>query len=126
MLAPIPSVLLKDSAIFHVPVSMDKYQKPVYMDYPVKHVHIQGSNEVKRSSINEEVVLRAILFVDGRKSLPRYDYMSFAVAAQAIGADIKVTVTDAGGNSLDYTVILVDTIPDVPANRTHHTEIGLI
>jgi hypothetical protein len=126
MLAPIPNVLLKDSAVLHVPVSMDEYQKPVYMDYPVRHVHIQNSNEVKHSSINEEIVLRAILFIDNRRSSPKYDYMSLVAAAQAIGADMTVTVTDSGGNSLDYTVVLVDSVPDVPSTRTHHTEIGLV
>lgn len=126
MLAPIPSSVLKDSAVLHVPVSIDKYQKPVYADYPVRNVHIQNSNEVKRSSTNEEVVLRAILFIDGRRSLPRYDYMSLAIAAQSIGADMTVTVTEANGNSITYTVVLVDSVPDVPSTRTHHTEIGLV
>jgi len=126
MLTPIPSVMLKDSAVFHVPVSMDKYQKPVYQDYEVSHVHIQNSNEVRRTSMNEEVVLRAILFVDSKKSTPIYDYMSLVASAQAVGADMTVTVTEASGNSFEYTVVLVDAVPDVPATRTHHTEIGLV
>ncbi len=126
MLTPIPSVMLKDSAVFHVPVSMDKYQKPVYQDYEVSHVHIQNSNEVRRTSMNEEVVIRAILFVDSKKSTPIYDYMSLVASAQAVGADMTVTVTEASGNSFEYTVVLVDAVPDVPATRTHHTEIGLV
>lgn len=126
MLSPIPSVMLKDSAVFHVPVSLDAYQKPVYQDYAVSHVHIQNSNEVRRSSINEEVLLRAILFVDAKKSSPVYDYMSLMAMAEAVGADMTVTVTEASGNSNEYTVSMVDAVPDVPANRTHHTEIGLV
>lgn len=126
MLSPIPSVMLKDSAVFHVPVSLDTYQKPVYQDYAVKKVHIQNSNEVRRSSTNEEVVLKAILFVDGKKSVPNYDYMSLMAMAEAIGADMTVTVTEANGNSNEYTVTIVDAVPDVPAIRTHHTEIGLV
>lgn len=126
MLSPIPSVMLKDSAVFHVPVSLDDYQKPVYQDYAVDKVHIQNSNEVKRTSTNEEVVLRAILFVDGKKSAPTYDYMSLMTMAEAVGADMTVTVTEANGNENEYTVTMVDAVPDVPAIRTHHTEIGLI
>lgn len=126
MLAPIPSVLLKDTAIFHIPVSIDEYQKPVYEDLEVHHVHIQNGNEVRQSAQNEEVVLRAILFVDGRKSTPIYDYMSLMAAAEAAGSPITVTVIEASGNSAEYTVVLVDSVPDVPAVRTHHTEIGLV
>ena len=125
MLSPIPSVMLKDSAVFHVPVSVDDYQMPVYEDLVVNHVHIQNSNVIKTSVTNEEVVLRAILFVDTKRSTPVYDYMALAAQAEAIGAQITVTVTEAAGNSAEYTVETVDAVPDVPATRTHHTEIGL-
>lgn len=125
MLAPIPSVLLKDTATFHVPVSMDEYQKAHYSDYTVHHVHIQNANETRRSATNEEVRLKAILFVDARKSLPIYDYMAFMASAEAVGADMTVTVTEASGNEAEYTVTVVDASPDVPATRTHHYEIGL-
>lgn len=126
MLSPIPSVMLKDTAVFHVPVSMDEYQKPVYEDFTVEHVHIQNCNQLVHGSNNEEVRLNSILFVDGRKSSPQYDYMSLAASAEAVGADITVTVTEANGNSAEYTVTMVDAVPDVPATRTHHTEIGLV
>ena len=126
MLTPIPSVMLKDTAIFHVPVSMDEYQKPIYEDITVRHVHIQNSNTVKLSSANEEIRLTAILFVDGRKSTPVIDYMSLVASAEAVGAEMTVTVIEANGNSADYTVDVVDAVPDVPATRTHHTEIGLV
>lgn len=126
MLSPIPSVMLKDKAVFHVPVSIDEYQKPVYEDYEVAHVHIQNSNAVKHSVQNEEVLLRAILFVDEKLSRPRHDYMALMAAAQAVGADMTVTVFEANGNSAEYTVEVVDAVPDVPATRTHHTEIGLV
>lgn len=126
MLTPIPSVMLKDTATFHVPVSMDEYQKPVYDDFTVEHVHIQNSNDTYHSANNEQVRLKSILFVDGRKSLPVYDYMALMASAQAVGADMTVTVTEANGNSADYTVVMVDAAPDVPATRVHHTEIGLV
>lgn len=126
MLTPIPSVMLKDSAVFHVPVDVDKYQKPIYQDFPVDHVHIQPTNEIRASALNEEYVLRAILFVDGRKSHPVYDYLSLMAAAEAVGAQITVTVTNAQGYSYEYTVAAIDALPDVPATRVHHTEIGLV
>lgn len=126
MLKSIPSVMLKDSAVFHIPVSMDEYQSPIYEDYEVNHVHIQNSNEIRHSAQNEEVVLRAILFVDAKKSTPIYDYMALMAQAEAVGHEITVTVTEAQGNSFEYTVVLVDAVPDVPATRTHHTEIGLV
>ena len=125
MLSPIPSVMLKDSAVFHVPVSIDEYQKAVYQDYAVNHLHIQNSNAIKQSVTDEEVVLRAILFVDNKRSTPVYDYMALMAQAEAVGAQITVTVTEASGNSAEYTVELIDAVPDVPAIRTHHTEIGL-
>lgn len=126
MLAPIPSAMLKDSAVFHVPVSMDEYQKPVYDDMPVEHVHIQNCNQVYHGANDEQIRLNSILFVDGRKSLPVYDYMAIMASAQAVGADITVTVTEANGNSSEYTVVKVDACPDVPATKIHHTEIGLV
>ena len=126
MLRPIPSVMLKDSAVFHVPTSMDEYQEPVYEDIEVSNVHIQPTNATKKSVSNEEVVLRAVLFVDGRKSLPKYDYLALQKAAEAVGANITVDITDYAGNTTNYTVETVDALPDVPATRVHHTEIGLV
>lgn len=126
MLRPIPSVMLKDKAVFHVPVSMDEYQNPVYDDIEVSNVHIQPTNATKKTVSNEEVVLRAVLFVDGRKSKPIIDYLSLQMAAQEVGASITVDITDALGNTINYTVETVDALPDIPANRVHHTEIGLV
>ena len=126
MLRPIPSVMLKDTAVFHVPVSLDKYQEPVYDDMTVKNVHIQPTNATKKTVSNEEVVLRAMLFIDGRKSKPNIDYLALQTAAQTVGANITVDVTDYAGNTISYTVETVDALPDVPATRVHHTEIGLV
>ena len=126
MLRPIPSVMLKDKAVFHVPVSMDEYQSPVYDDIEVSNVHIQPTNATKKTVSNEEVVLRAILFVDGRKSKPNIDYLGLQMQAQEVGASITVDVIDALGNTINYTVETVEVLPDVPANRVHHVEIGLV
>ena len=126
MLRPIPSVMLKDKAVFHVPVSMDEYQNPVYEDLEVLNVHIQPTNATKKTVSNEEVVLRAVLFVDGRKSKPIVDYLGLQRAAEEVGANITVDITDALGNTTVYTVETGDALPDVPATRVHHTEIGLV
>lgn len=126
MLEPIPYSLLKDSAVFHVPVSIDEYQHAVFEDFAVEHVHIQNSNTTKHTANNEQVLLKAILFVDARRSTPNYDYMALMASAQAVGHEMTVTVTEASGGSNEYTVVVVDAAPDVPATRTHHTEIGLV
>ena len=126
MLRPIPSVMLKDKAVFHVPVSMDEYQAPIYDDIEVSNVHIQPTNTTKKTVSNEEVVLRAILFVDGRKSKPNVDYLGLQMQAQETGASITVDITDSIGNTIHYTVETVDALPDIPANRVHHVEIGLV
>ena len=126
MLRPIPSVMLKDTATFHVPTSMNKYQEPVYEDFTIKNVHIQPTNATKKNTNNEEVVLRAVLFVDGRKSTPNIDYLALLTAAEAVGANITVDVVGATGQQATYTVETVDALPDVPATRVHHTEIGLV
>jgi hypothetical protein len=118
--------MLKDSAVFHVPVSIDEYQKAVFEDFPISHVHIQNSNAVKHSAQNEEVVLSAVLFVDAKRSTPIYDFMALMAQAEATGHEMTVTVTEASGNSEEYTVVIVDSVPDVPATRIHHTEIGLV
>lgn len=126
MLSPIPSAMLKDSAVFHVPQGMDAWQNKTYKDYPVSNVHIQGSNETRKTTSNTEVVLSAILFVDAKRSLPVYDYIAMQEEAQANGGTMTVTVTDASGRSLDYTVLVVDDVPNVPADTIHHTELGLV
>lgn len=126
MLRPIPSVMLKDTAIFHVPTSLNKYQEPVYEDFTIQNVHIQPTNATKKNISNEEVVLRAVLFIDGRKSTPIIDYLGWQTTAQAIGANITVDVIGCTGTQATYTVETVDALPDVPATRIHHTEIGLV
>jgi hypothetical protein len=67
-----------------------------------------------------------MLFIDGRKSKPNIDYLALQTAAQTVGVNITVDVTDYAGNTINYTVETVDALPDVPATRVHHTEIGLV
>ena len=64
--------------------------------------------------------------MDGRKSTPVKDYLALQAQAQEVGASITVDITDSQGNTIHYTVETVDALPDVPATRVHHTEIGLV
>lgn len=75
------SIPLGDLAIIKVCTGMNAWQKPVWQDYEVSHVHLQNTNEVKTKE-NTEVVLRSTLFVDARLSKPALDYDSLAERSQ--------------------------------------------
>lgn len=127
MLRPIPSRLLRDLVTIKVCTGMDAWQNPDWDDYIVSNVHLQNSNEVRKSKDNTEVVLRAILFIDSVRSVPALDYGALMDQSEAAGKPMRCIVQDALGNiSGDFEVILVDLVPDVPANRIHHVELGLV
>jgi exosome complex RNA-binding protein Rrp42 (RNase PH superfamily) len=65
MLRPIPRALLVDIATIKVCTGLDMWQKPTFQEYTVSNVHIQSTNEVKKTKENTEVVLRSVLFIDG-------------------------------------------------------------
>lgn len=127
MLRPIPSALLKDSAVIKVPTGMDRYQNITYTSTTVSNVHMQNTNEVRKTSTNNEVVLRSILFIDGTRSSPQLDYDTLMQTAEAKGIQLRVVVFNSAGNQLgDYAVMTCDPVPDIPSNRVHHVELGLI
>lgn len=127
MLRPIPSRLLRDLVTIKVCTGMDAWQNPDWDDYIVSNVHLQNSNEVRKSKDNTEVVLRAILFIDSVRSVPALDYGALMDQSDAAGKPMRCIVQDASGNiSGAFEVILVDLVPDVPANRIHHVELGLV
>lgn len=117
---PIPSQILSDTAIIKIPASLDVWQNVTYIEQMQSHVHIQPSNEVRKTQDNTDVVLRAILFVDARLSTPFLDWAALIASAEAVGGDIKVIV-----NGTEYTVQLVETIPN-DKGTLHHYEVGLI
>lgn len=126
-LAPIPARMLHDTAVFHVVTGMDRYQKKTYEDYTVSHVHLQSSNETRKTGTDEEVLLRGILFVDARKSTPVLDLYSLQNSSLSAGDTMRVTVYDASGTETgEYAVLAVEDLPDVPAIRRHHWELGLV
>ena len=126
-LSPIPARMLHDSATFYVVKSMDRYQEKTYDEYKVSHVHLQNASDVIKGPDNTEVQLKAMLFVDCKKSTPCYDLYALQKASLANGDTMRVEVKDASGALVDnFAVLKVDGIPDVPATTTHHWELSLI
>lgn len=127
MLRPIPSQLLRDSMTLNVCAGVDAWQKPTWQPYEVQNVHIQNTNETKKTADNTEVVLRAVIFVDTVRSTPALDYEALCQQSQAAGKPMRATVQDANGNDLgDFEILTVDPVPDVPDTRVHHIELGCV
>ena len=126
MLTPIPSRILRDTAVFHIPTAIDGYQTPTDTVKTVKRVHLQSDNRTIKTGTNTEVTLRGVLFVDARLSFPALDFWALQTQAQNAGAQMTVTVTDRQGRSTGpYTVQTIDGLPDDEDNL-HHWELGLI
>ena len=119
MLKPIPARILRSTATVEACTGLDRYQNQTYDTYTVKHVHIQPTNEIRKTADNTECTLRSILFVDGRHSTPALDWNALFTAAHAIGGDLRVTV-----RGIVYTVFSVDELRD-DTDCFHHWEIGL-
>lgn len=127
MLRPIPVQLLRDMVTIKVCTGMDAWQNPTWQEYQVSNVHLQNTNEVKKTKENTEVVLRSILFIDSVRSAPQLDYDALVQQIEAAGKPLRAVATDSNGNQYgEYEVITVDPVPDVPSNRVHHVELGLV
>lgn len=126
-LTPIPARMLHDTAIFRVVTGMDRYQNKQYRTIRVTHVHLQNDIDVVKGADNTEAQLKGVLFIDGRRSEPHLDYNALQEQSLKAGDTMRVQVFDASGNVTgDYAVLIVDGLPDVPATRVHHWELGLI
>ena len=111
----------------YVCTGMDVWQSPTWTTYTINNVHLQNTNEVKKSKDNTEIVLRSVLFVDSRRSTPQLDYSALMVQSESAGKPMRCTVTDANGNNQgDFEILTVDLVPDFPATRVHHVELGLV
>ena len=119
MLRPIPAKIMRSEATVKACTGVDRYQNQTYTEYTVKKVHLQPTNELKKTAVNTSNVLRAILFVDRRHSTPDLNWMNLFKTAQEIPGDIKVTV-----RGIEYTVFNVDELRD-DTDTFHHWEIGL-
>ena len=120
MLKPIPSKILRSTATVEACTGVDRYQNPVYESYTVRNVHLQPTNEARKTTDNTECTLRSILFVDKTHSKPALDWDALFSTAHSSGGDVKVTV-----RNVVYTVASVDALRD-DTDLFHHYEIGLV
>lgn len=126
-LSPIPSRMLHDRVVLKVVTGQDRYQNKTYEEYTVNNVHLQSNSDTIKKANDTEVQLKGILFVDARRSLPVYDLNALQDESLKNGDTMRAVVYDASGNCAgDYAVLVVDSLPDVPATRVHHWELGLI
>lgn len=120
MLKPIPSKILKSAATVKVCSGVDRYQNQTYTEYTVNRVHLQPTNEVRKTESNTECVLRSILFVDAKTSTPHLDWCALFEQAHALAGDMRVVV-----RGTEYTVQAVDALRD-DTDTLHHWEVGLV
>lgn len=120
MLKPIPAQILKSTATVKVCTGTDRYQNQTYAEYTVHRVHLQPTNEIRKTQSNTEIVLRSILFVDAKTSTPALDWCALLDSAHDIGGDMRVIV-----RGTEYTVQSVDALRD-DTDNLHHYEIGLV
>lgn len=126
-LSPIPSRMLHDSVVLKVCTGKDRYQQMVYNEYPISNVHLQNDSDTLKKANDTEVQLKGILFIDARRSTPAVDPYALQQASLKAGDTMRAVVNDASGTEVgDFAVLVVDGVPDVPATRTHHWELGLV
>ena len=120
MLKPIPSKILRSTATVQVCSGTDVYQNQTYTTYTVKHVHLQPTDRIVKSTNNTDQQLTSVLFVDARHSTPLLDWRGLLQTAHDNGGDMRVTV-----RGVTYTVAAVDELRD-DTDRLHHYEVGLV
>lgn len=120
MLKPIPSKILRSTATVKVCSGVDRYQKQQYDTYTVQKVHLQPTNEIRKTVSNTDIVLRSILFVDAHTSTPFLDWYALLQTAHNNLGDMRVVVREQ-----EFTVIGVDELRD-DTDQLHHWEIALV
>lgn len=110
---------MRSTVTVHVCTGLDRYQNQSFAEYTVKKVHLQPTNEIRKTADNTDCTLRSILFVDRRHSTPLLDWEQLFNSAHKIGGDMKVTCRGE-----EYTVFSVDALRD-DTDQFHHYEIGL-
>lgn len=120
MLKPIPSKILKSTATVKVCTGVDRYQNPTFTTYTVSRVHLQPTNEIRKTENNTDCTLRAILFVDARRSTPVLDWCALLRTAHDNMGDMQVVV-----RNVTYTVMGVDELRD-DTDNLHHWEVSLV
>ena len=120
MLRPIPSRILRSTALVDVCNGTDVYQNQTYTTYTVKRVHLQPEERIVKSRTNTDQQLTGTLYVDARISSPSIDWRALLESAHNVGGDMRVTV-----RGVTYTVATADGLRD-DTDQLHHWEIGLI
>ena len=111
---------MRSTATVKACTGMDLYQNQTFSEYTVKRVHLQPTNEIRKTAENTDCVLRSILFVDNHNSAPTLDWWGLFNTAHEMGGDVKVIV-----RGQEYTVFSVDELRD-DTDNFHHWEIGLM
>ena len=119
MLKPIPSKILRSTATVKACTGVDRYQNQTYTEYTVHKVHLQPTNEIRKTPSNTDCILRSILFADARRSTP-LDWEGLFTTAHENAGDVRVIV-----RGVEYTVFSVDALRD-DTDQLHHYEIGLV
>ena len=126
MLRPTPARIMRGVVTVKVCNGTDRYQTQTYDTYTVERVHVQPTNEIRKTENNTDCTLRGILFVDAHTSTPSIDWYKLLQDAHAKQGDMRVTVTDANGNVIgEFTVIGCDALRD-DTDVLHHWEVALI
>lgn len=120
VLRPIPRRILKSTATVEVCRAIDRYHNQVFDTYTVSRVHLQPSNEQRKSTTDTDFTLTGILFVDARISRPALDWPALFKAATEAGGDVRVTV-----RGRTYVVRTVEELRD-DTDTLHHWEVGLV
>jgi len=120
MLKPIPAKIMRSTATVKACTGTDRYQNPTYTEYTVQKVHVQPTNAVKKTATNTDCVLRSLLFVDKRHSVPHLDWWALFDTAGKNKGDVKVII-----RGVEYTIATVDELRD-DSDLFHHWEIGLV
>lgn len=119
MLKPIPAKIMRSTITVKACTALDKYQNQEFAEYTVKHVHLQPTNEIRKTPDNTDCTLRSLLFVDRVHSTPLLDWWDLFKTAHKIGGDVKVICEGE-----EFTVFTVDALKD-DTDCFHHYEIGL-
>lgn len=109
---------MRSTATVKACTGLDRYQNQTFTEYTVNRVHLQPTNEIRKTADNTDCTLRSILFAD-KKHSTNIDWWGLFNAAHAIGGDVKVIVRGE-----EYTVFSVDELRD-DTDCLHHWEIGL-
>jgi hypothetical protein len=120
MLRPIPAKIMRSTATVKACTGVDRYQNPTYEEYSIVRVHLQPTNEIRKTPENTDCVLRSILFVDARISTPALDWCALFDSAHKLAGDMRVVV-----RGVEYTVFSVDALRD-DTDNLHHYEVGLV